>query len=186
MKQKVYFEATPNPATMKFLLGTQVTEASFECGSIEDTDASPLATKLFGFPWTSAVFIGNDFITITKQDWVEWNILTEPLCRLIQDHLDKGEPVVLQGSLQANSTSTEAVTDSADVKKIKKILDKEIRPAVQLDGGDIQYIDYHENILYVRMKGACSGCPSSNATLKNGIEVRMKEAIPELLEVKAL
>lgn len=177
--QKVTFESTPNPATLKFLLQRQVTEESFDCPSAQEAERSPLAAKLFGFPWTSSVFVGPDFITVTKQDWVDWTLLAEPLTGLIQEHLDKGEPVVLK--LQA--TLEDSANDTPMVKQIKQLLNTEIRPVVALDGGDIVFHKYENNILYIHMRGACAGCPSSTATLKDGIETRMKEAFPEIQEV---
>ena len=91
----VTFETTPNPATMKFLLHREVTTTGFDCPTAADTERSPLAAKIFGFPWTSAVYVGPDFITVTKQDWVEWDLLAQPLSGLIQEHLDNNEPVVV-------------------------------------------------------------------------------------------
>jgi Fe-S cluster biogenesis protein NfuA len=180
---KVTFESTPNPSTLKFYLQRQVTDQAFDCPTAQEAERSPLAAKLFGFPWTSSVFVGSDFITVTKQDWVDWNMLAEPLAGLIQEHLDKGEPVVLK--LEALATD-DSVNDSLIVKQIKGLLNTEIRPVVALDGGDIVFNRYEDNILYIHMRGACAGCPSSTATLKEGIEVRMKEAFPEIKEVVAI
>lgn len=179
----VTFENTPNPSTLKFLLQRQVSEESFDCPNAQEAERSPLAAKLFGFPWTSSVFIGTDFITVTKQDWVDWSMLAEPLAGLIQEHLDKGEPVVLKLAAAPADTSTE---DTPIVRQIKALLNAEIRPVVALDGGDIVFNRYEDNILYIHMRGACAGCPSSTATLKDGIEVRMKEAFPEIKEVVAI
>ncbi|HEY8270362.1 MAG TPA: NifU family protein [Pseudobdellovibrionaceae bacterium] len=183
---KVTFESTPNPATYKFLFHRQVTEEALDCPTAQEAERSPLAAKLFGFPWTSSVFIGQDFLTVTKQDWVDWNMLAEPLTGLIQEHLDKGEPVVHKAQT-AQEVSAEGFTnDTPLVKQIKNLLDVEIRPVVALDGGDIIFNRYENNILYIHMRGACAGCPSSTATLKEGIEVRMKEAFPEIHEVVAI
>jgi len=181
-KNPVTFESTPNPATLKFHLQRQVTNEAFDCPTAQEAERSPLAAKLFGFPWTASVFVGTDFITVTKQDWVEWGMLAEPLTGLIQEHLDSGEPVVLK--LEALADSSE--NDSPIVKQIKGLLNAEIRPVVALDGGDIVFNKYENNILYIHMRGACAGCPSSTATLKEGIEVRMKEAFPEIKEVVAI
>jgi len=179
----VTFESTPNPATLKFHLQRQVTNESFDCPTAQDAERSPLAAKLFGFPWTSSVFVGTDFITVTKQEWVDWAMLAEPLTGLIQEHLDKGEPVVVA---MAPANDEDSATDSPIVKQIKGLLNTEIRPVVALDGGDIVFNKYEGNILYIHMRGACAGCPSSTATLKDGIEVRMKEAFPEIKEVVAI
>lgn len=185
MIQKVSFEPTPNPATLKFNLNKQVTDVGFECASIQDCERSPLATKLFGFPWTSSVFVGPDFITVTKQDWVDWNVLAEPLSDLITEHLQNGEPVALAASANSGGSADINADDSPVVKEIKKILNDEIRPVVALDGGDIQFNKYENHILFLKMKGSCAGCPSSMATLKDGVEVRMKQLIPEIQEVVA-
>jgi Fe-S cluster biogenesis protein NfuA len=179
----VTIETTPNPATMKFNFPFQVTEVGFECASVQDTDRSPLAAKIFGFPWTSSVYVGPQFITVTKQDWVDWAYLAEPLAGLIQEHLDNKEPVVVQIALAPEESSE---NDSAVVRLIKSVINKEIRPVVALDGGDIVFSKYENNVVYLHMKGACAGCPSSTATLKEGIEVRLKEAVPEIKEVVSI
>ena len=183
--QKVTYEHTPNPATLKFHLHQNVTDQGFECSSIQDSDRSPLATKLFGFPWTSSVYVGIDFITVTKQDWVDWQVLAEPLSDLIGEHLQSGEPVVVEVTRSATASDIDP-NDSEVVKQIKGILNAEIRPVVALDGGDIVFNKYENNILYVKLNGSCAGCPSSVATLKDGVEHRMKELIPGLQEVVAV
>lgn len=179
---KVTFEPTPNPSTMKFIFNQKISEQNVNFPDVESTEVSPLAAKIFGFPWTSSVFIGNDFVTITKQDWVDWDILASPLSGLLQEHIDQGQPVLIK--LQADLDEND--TDSEIVKQIKRILQNEIRPIVALDGGDIVFSQYENQKLYIRMQGACSGCPSSQATLKDGIEVRMKALIPEIIEVIAV
>lgn len=178
----VTFEPTPNPATMKFLLHRQVTPEGFDCPTAQDAERSPLASKIFGFPWTSAVYVGPDFITVTKQDWVEWDFLAQPLSGLIQEHLDRNEPIVVE----LVTTPEEDPNDSPMVRNIKSVLNREIRPVVALDGGDIVFSKYENNILYIHMKGACSGCPSATITLKEGLETRMKELFPEILEVVSI
>ncbi len=177
-KIEVYYEATPNPQTMKFYTGQAISDESMQIDSIEQARRSPLAQKLFGFPWMAGVFIGPNFVSITKQDWVEWNILADPLCDLISEHLSEGEPVVIPPDSMEEDDS-----DSDTVKTIKKILNEEIRPAVAMDGGDIVFSKYEGNRLYLHMQGACSGCPSAEITLKEGIEKRIKEYLPEVQEV---
>lgn len=176
-------EATPNPQTMRYSVeGLSLSTEPVEFKSLQETTLSPLAKKIFGFPWTAGVFIGRDFLTVTKQDWVEWETLAEPLADIIQEHLSRGEPVVLK----PKTTEPEASDDNPTVKEIKRILDHEIRPAVALDGGDIIFSHYAENIVYVHMQGSCNGCPSSTMTLKEGIESRLRQAIPEIQEVVAV
>lgn len=181
----VTFESTPNPATMKFNLGVAVTDTPFDCKDAQSAEASPLATKIFGFPWTSSVYVGTDFITVTKQDWVDWQILASPLAGLIEEHVRKGEPVVLDLE-SLKKTADEDANDTPIVKKIKRIINDQIRPAVAYDGGDIVFAKYEDNVVFIHMQGSCSGCPSSTVTLKEGIEATLKEAIPEIKEVVAV
>ncbi|MFZ4402765.1 MAG: NifU family protein [Pseudobdellovibrionaceae bacterium] len=178
----VTFESTPNPATMKFILPYIVTEEGFACGNAQEAEKSPLAYKIFGFPWTQSVYVGTDFITVTKQDWVEWEFLASPLAGLIEDHLKNQEPVVVD--LTADYSAAEVdESDSDIVKRIKLALQKEIRPVVALDGGDVVFHQFNNGVLSIHMRGSCAGCPSSSATLKEGIEVRMKELFPEVQSV---
>lgn len=188
-------EMTPNPQTMRFVADRVLTESPREFKTPQETISSPLARKLFGFPWTAGVFIGRDFVSVTKQDWVDWETLAEPLAGLIAEHLERGEPVLHASAAKtgatgtgteiASSSSGEAISadDSPAVQLIKKILNDEIRPAVALDGGDIVFHKYENGIVHLFMQGACSGCPSSTMTLKMGIEARLKEALPEIREV---
>ncbi len=178
----VTFETTPNPATMKFVFSGRISDQSADFPTVETTDRSPLAAKIFGFPWVSAVFLGENFVTITKQDWVEWSVLSKPLSGLLAEHVSSGQPVLLNLVAANNETKN----DTPIVKQIKRLLESEIKPVVALDGGDILFVSYENNILSLKMVGACAGCPSSQATLKDGIEVRMKQAIPEILEVIAV
>lgn len=182
--EKVRFEATPNPATIKFTLPVRVTEDGFDVPTAQDADRSPLAAKIFGFPWTASIYVGQDFITVTKQDWVDWNVLAQPLAGLIQEHLDNGEPVVV--AARAKGTNDGSANDTPVVREIKEIINREIRPVVALDGGDIVFNRFEDGIVYIHMQGACAGCPSSTATLKEGIEVRLKEAVPAIQEVVAI
>lgn len=182
MATQVSIESTPNPSTMKFKFPFQVTDDGFECPSAQETDRSPLAAKIFGFPWTASVFVGPDFITVTKQDWVDWSYLSEPLAGLIQEHVDSGQAIAVAPMAPA----PDEANDTPLVKQIKTVINNEIRPVVALDGGDIVFNRFENNIVYLQMKGACAGCPSSSATLKEGIEVRLKEAFPEIHEVVAI
>lgn len=182
-------ERTPNPQTMKFTVNMRLLDEPTSFQTSAEAERSPLASKLFGFPWTAGVHIGNDFITITKQDWVEWEMLAEPLAGLLREHFESNEPLLLDPSpgLENSGTANDPhPDDSPTVQEIKRVINQEIRPAVAMDGGDIVFHRYENQTVYIYMKGACSGCPSSTATLKQGIEVRMKEAVPEVLEVIAL
>lgn len=179
---KVTFEATPNPATMKFNFGQRISDQAYDFPNVESSERSPLAAKIFGFPWASSVFLGEDFVTITKQDWVDWEILASPLAGLLNEHVESGQPILIE--LQASLDESE--NDSDIVKQIKRLLQSEIKPIVAMDGGDVVFAKYENHILYLKMLGSCSGCPSSQATLKDGIEVRMKQAFPEIQEVLAI
>ncbi len=175
----VTFETTPNPATMKFIFSESIANQTADFPNVESTDNSPLAAKIFGFPWVSSVFVAENFVTITKQDWVEWKVLANPLSGLLKEHITSGQPVLLNLAVANDESSN----DSEIVKKMKRVLQNEIKPIVALDGGDIAFVKYEDQKLYIKMMGACSGCPSSEATLKQGIEVRIKEIFPEVTEV---
>lgn len=179
----VHAEMTPNPQTMRFVTNQVLTEQPAEFKSHQETFKSPLARKLFGFPWTAGVFIGRDFVAVTKQDWVDWETLAEPLAGLIQEHLERGELVMQQVDPVSSSASAD---DSDEVREIKRILDEEIRPAVAMDGGDIVFHKFEDGIVYLFMQGACAGCPSSTMTLKMGIEARLKELVPSVREVVSM
>ncbi len=175
----IFYEATPNPQAMKFLLGQSFGDETLHIDDSLQADRSPLAKKLFGFPWMSSVMIGPDFVTITKQDWVSWEVLAEPLSELINEHIESGEPLMVQGA----SAVAGSENDSEIVKKIKMVLDSEIRPAVAMDGGDITFDRFEDGKLHLHMRGSCAGCPSASMTLKQGIETRMQELFPEVKEV---
>jgi NFU1 iron-sulfur cluster scaffold homolog, mitochondrial len=182
-------ERTPNPATYKFKFSQKLLDCSenggYEFPDAQEAIASPLASKIFGFPWTSQVFLGADFISITKQDWVDWDILCEPLVGLIQEHLEQGLPLYTE--LQTyEEDGTDPAEDSPLVRKIKMTLQNEIKPMVALDGGDVQFAKLENGILYLKMRGSCAGCPSKSTTLKQGIEVRMRQLYPEIQEVIGL
>lgn len=175
-------EMTPNPATMKFMFSQRLGDKTQEFNNPQDADVSPLAQKLFGFPWTSSVFVAPEFVTVTKQDWVDWDVLKEPLTGLISEHFAGGEALWLD----VTPTNEEDSDDPPQIRAYKEALNREIRPVVALDGGDVIFAKFEDNILFLQMKGACAGCPSSSATLKQGIEVRMKELFPEIQEVRAI
>lgn len=182
MSLAVTFEETPNPNSLKFNISQTIAEEQIQFEDPMKAQRSPLATKIFGFPWASGVFIGPNFVTVSKQDWVEWSILAEPLANLIKEHIESKEIVLLPAS-EINDLDS---NDSDDVKLIKQILHDEIRPFVAMDGGSIEFHKYENNVLYVSLHGACSGCPSSTMTLKNGIETRIKESLPHLAEVVSI
>lgn len=181
---QIKIESTPNPATLTFRFEKVLASGSHEFRTPVEAERSPLAMKIFGFPWTESVYLGPDFISVTKQDWVDWEVLAEPLAGLIGEHLDQGGPLLVE--YQATDDSEIQEGDSEIVREIKRALNREIRPVVAMDGGDITFAGFDDGVLQLRMKGACSGCPSSQATLKQGVEVRLKELIPAIREVVAL
>jgi len=188
-KYDVFYEATPNPQALKFVVTSPISSGMVNFASANETSRSPLARKIFGFPWAAGVFIGTNFVTITKQEWVDWDILADPLSELIKEHLDRGEAVLTPEPVSAASSTGTAGAGAGDsnpvIEKIKAILEDEIRPAVAMDGGDVTFSRFEQGRVYLHMQGACSGCPSSSYTLKEGIESRLRAAVPEVLEVVA-
>jgi len=176
-------EETPNPATMKFLPGREV----MGHGTLEVTDAraaanSPLAEALFGIEGVKGVFLGSDFVTVTKAADKNWPVLKPAILAGIMDHFTNNRPVVNESG--AAPTPTAEADEGEIVKQIREILDVKVRPAVAQDGGDITFQSFEDGILYLNLKGSCAGCPSSTATLKAGIENMMKHYIPEVKEVR--
>ena len=178
-------EETPNPATLKFLPGRAVMEsgtASF--ATVAEAGRSPLALRLFEIEGVEGVFLGGDFISVTKADTKEWYLLKPSILGAVMEHFVAGRPVV--------SAEAEAVDeadygeDSETVATIKELLDTRVRPAVAQDGGDIVFQGFERGIVYLHMQGACSGCPSSTATLKMGIENMLRHYLPEVVEVRSV
>ncbi len=179
-------EQTPNPQTLKFLPGKVVMdEGTAFYQNISEAADSPLAQKLFDIDGVVGVFFGSDFITITKKDESEWQILKPSVLGSIMDHFNSGDATITKKVIKDNSTEINE-NDSELVKQIKELLDTRVRPAVAMDGGDIIYDSYKDGIVYLQMQGACSGCPSSTATLKMGIENMLKHYIPEVQEVRPI
>ena len=177
-------EPTPNPATLKFLPGRVVIKEGtvFYQNELEATK-SPLAKKIFAIDGVKSVFFGSDFITITKIENLDWQLLKPTILGAIMDHYNSGEETILEPSETKQPESLDE-NESDIVKQIKELLDTRVRPAVAMDGGDIVYQGFKEGIVYLHMQGACSGCPSSTATLKMGIENMLKHYVPEVKEVK--
>jgi len=177
-------EATPNPATLKFLPGQTVLEiGTADFPSSDTAGTSPLAQRLFAVDGVTGVFFGMDFVTVTKQDTLDWNHLKPSILGAIMEHYQSGEPVIENGEEQAGHTSHDG-PDSEIVTQIKELLDTRVRPAVAQDGGDITFHGFDRGIVYLHMKGACAGCPSSTMTLKMGIENLLRHYIPEVTEVR--
>ena len=178
-------EVTPNPQTLKFLPGRVVMSAGTAFFKTEsESSNSPLAKKLFAVEGVTGVFFGSDFITITKDDNFDWQALKPIVLGSIMDHYNSGEEIIIEAFKNEANQSTSTNQDSDIVKQIKELLDTRVRPAVAMDGGDIVYQGFEKGVVYLHMQGACSGCPSSTATLKAGIENMLKHYVPEVKEVK--
>lgn len=185
-------ETTPNPATLKFLPGQQVMPAGTrEFTSEEAAAASPLATALFGLGDVTGVFFGRDFISVTIGEGAQWADTRPQVTAILLDHFISQAPLFAQGSAAGIAVPPEedAIDDDpadADIiEQIKDLIETRIRPAVANDGGDVAYKGFREGVVYLQMQGACSGCPSSSATLKHGIESLIKHYVPEVVEVRA-
>ncbi len=184
-------ETTPNPATLKFLPGRDVLGSGFAGGSVDFTDAdsakaSPLATRLFAVAGVEGVFLGSDFVTVTKAEMQDWTVLKPALLGGIMEHFMSGLPVM---NADAGAAGVEEMFDPADgeiVTQIKELIETRVRPAVAQDGGDIIFRGFDRGVVLLQMQGSCSGCPSSTATLRYGIENMLKHYVPEVSEVRAV
>jgi Fe-S cluster biogenesis protein NfuA len=177
-------EQTPNPATLKFLPGRTVLErGTVDMPDAESARRSPLAERLFQVDGVTGVFLGSDFVTITKQADKEWYLLKPALLGIIMEHFTTGRPIILDdGAEPAEATGEEDEL----VVQIKELLDTRVRPAVAQDGGDIIFRGFDKGIVYLHLQGSCAGCPSSTATLRMGIENMLKHYVPEVVEVRAI
>lgn len=194
----VYAEMTPNPAVLKFVANKALIAAdSVEFKNIEEAQVSPLATKLFHLPFVKEVFVSGNYLAISKYEIVEWEDVTMELRELIRDHIAEGLQVVNESLLQNKNESEESADSDASLsapqvhpgekpqeewdaidEKIVALLDEYVRPAVASDGGNIKFLNHSEGVVSVLLQGACSGCPSSTATLKQGIENMLQQMLP--------
>ena len=182
----IQVESTPNPLTLKFLPGRTVTkEGTIFYQNESEASNSPFAKRMFAIEGVNSVFFGSDFITITKDEDLDWQVLKPMVLGAITDHYDSDEETVIETpDLKKSEELNE--NDSDIVKQIKELLDTRVRPAVAMDGGDIVYKKFEKGIVYLHMQGACAGCPSSTATLKMGIENMLKHYVPEVIEVRPI
>ncbi|TCO73884.1 NifU family protein [Rhodovulum euryhalinum] len=177
-------ESTPNPATLKFLPGQAVLEAgTADFPSSEGAEHSPLASRIFAVEGVRAVFFGTDFVTVTKEDGVEWDHIKPAILGAIMEHFQSGQPAMI-GEAEAGGHADHDGPDADIVRQIKQLLDTRVRPAVAQDGGDITFHGFDRGVVYLHMQGACAGCPSSTLTLKMGIENLLRHYIPEVTEVR--
>ena len=178
-------ESTPNPATLKFLPGQTVLDSgTADFPSPDTADTSPLASRIFAVNGVVAVFFGNDFVTVTKEDSVEWDHIKPAILGAVMEHYQSGQPVMTGDQASASGHAEHSGEDSGIVDQIKELLDSRVRPAVAQDGGDITFHGFDRGVVYLHMQGACAGCPSSTLTLKMGIENLLRHYIPEVTEVR--
>lgn len=182
-------ESTPNPDTIKFLPGQDVTGGQgVEILTLEIArKVSPLAVRLFDVEGVRSVFLGSDFVSVTRVPETDWAMIRTLVLGVLFEHFSRHEPVLLSGGAEdASSSRAYNGPDKEIVAQICEILDSRVRPAVARDGGDIEFHAFEKGILWLRMRGACAGCPSSSMTLKAGIENMMRHYIPQVLEVRAV
>lgn len=177
---QMHAERTPNPNSIKWVLGESLTAAgvSAEFPEPVPTSVSPLAARLFAVPGVVGVFVAANFVTVTKTDDGEWEELAQPLVEALKEFAASGDP-----ALGADFVSEGPASDEPVVARIRQILEEEVRPAVAMDGGDVVFIGFQDGVVEVQLQGACVGCPSSTATLRFGIEGRLREEIPEVQRV---
>jgi Fe-S cluster biogenesis protein NfuA len=180
-------EQTPNPATLKFLPGCPVMDSgTANFTSAEAARISPLAERLFSLPAVAGVFLGTDFVTVTKSEDEDWYRLKPAILAVIMEHFTAGRPVLTGAPGPSATPGAGEEEDDEVVSQIKELLETRVRPAVAQDGGDIVFHDFEDGVVYLEMHGSCSGCPSSTATLKAGIENMLRHYIPEVVEVRAV
>ena len=184
-------EATPNPATLKFIPGRTVLDSgTIEFADREAATRSPLAERLFGVPGVTGVFYGSDFVTVTKAEG-DWQHLKPAILGAIMEHYMSGAPLLADGSAASDEARDEEdeffnEDDAETVAQIKDLIETRVRPAVANDGGDITFRGFKDGIVYLNMKGSCAGCPSSTATLQHGIQNLLKHFVPDVVEVRPM
>ncbi len=177
-------EETPNPESLKFLPGVNISSAPMNFLDDKQAINSPLVQKLFALEYIKSVFLGYDFITVTKQENYKWEVIKAEILVTIMDFLISGQEAVKQIESRAEKSSD--LEEDKIVKEIREIIETRVRPSVMQDGGDIVFHDFKDGIVRLELHGACSGCPSSTVTLKNGIENMLKYYVPEVISVEAV
>jgi len=185
----IYTEMTPNPETMKFVANKLLYPGkSIDFADVESAKPSPLATELFGFPFIRSVFIASNFVTLTKTPETDWDDVIPSIRQFLKEYLEELKPIINEDEVAAivpESSNVVAADDDDVVKRVKELLENYVKPAVEMDGGAIQFKSYNDGVVNLMLQGSCSGCPSSMITLKAGIEGMMKRMIPEVKEVVA-
>ncbi|PIR24918.1 MAG: NifU family protein [Deltaproteobacteria bacterium CG_4_10_14_0_2_um_filter_43_8] len=183
---EIAVQATPNPNTLKFIVNQLLLDSgSIDFQNAEQAQGSPLAEKLFSISNVSGVYVGINFVSVTKTDSSSWAELSEPVVNCLKEIISSGIKLI-SDTVLVSSHNIASGSENEIEEKIKAILDREIRPAVAMDGGDITFHSYENGIVTLQLRGACSSCPSSTMTLKMGVENRLKEMIPEVKEVVQL
>lgn len=185
----IYTEMTPNPETMKFVANKLLYPGkSIDFPDVESAKPSPLAIELFSFPFVKSVFIASNFVTLTKTPDTDWEDIKPAIRSFLKEYLEEGKTVINEDEVPAVQKSSNDIVLSEDgdvVKRIKELLENYVKPAVEMDGGAIQFKKFDDGVVTLMLQGSCSGCPSSMITLKAGIEGMMKRMIPEVNEVVA-
>ncbi|UFN47030.1 NifU family protein [Roseomonas sp. OT10] len=178
-------EPTPNPATLKFLPGQDVLGArgTADFPDADSAERSPLAERLFRLDGVARVFLGADFVTVTKADGTDWQSLKPQVLGAVMEHFLAGRPILADMPSEAEEEEVDPA-DAEVVAQIKELLDTRVRPAVASDGGDIVFRGFRDGVVRLHMQGACSGCPSSRATLKHGVETMLRHYVPEVVAVE--
>ncbi|HOO82621.1 MAG TPA: NifU family protein [Alphaproteobacteria bacterium] len=178
-------EATPNPATVKFLPGQSVLDrGTAEFKTTGEASEAPLVQRLFGLQGVEGVFLGADFISVSKDEDTDWSVLKPMVLGALMEHFSTGQPVVLEAYYQGKGLSEDKGKDDEISAQIRELIETRVRPMVAMDGGDIVFDRFEDGVVFLHMRGACSGCPSSTATLKMGIENMLKHFVPEVVEVR--
>jgi Fe-S cluster biogenesis protein NfuA len=178
---KVTINPLPIESARKFSVNFQISQKTIKYENSTAAQASPVANKIFGFPWTEWVEVGTDYVTVTKQDWVNWEALSEPLAEIIKEHFEsKDRSEVIEENLDLFPSD---VTADPQAAQIQQVLENEINPAVAAHGGRISLIDFKEGTAYIKMGGGCQGCGQADATLKQGVETTLKARLPFVLSV---
>lgn len=185
----IYTEMTPNPETMKFVANKLLYPGkSIDFPDVESAKPSPLAVELFGFPFIRSVFIASNFVTLAKTPETSWDDVIPTIRQYLKEYLEENKPIINEeevAALKPESSNQVAADDDDVVKRVKELLENYVKPAVEMDGGAIQFKSYRDGVVNLMLQGSCSGCPSSMITLKAGIEGMMKRMIPEVKEVVA-
>ncbi len=185
----IYTEMTPNPETMKFVANKLLYPGkSIDFADEASAKPSPLAMELFSFPFIKSVFIASNFVTLTKMSDTEWQDVIPSIREFLKDYLEDGKAVINEDEIvitPKTGSNTINEDDTDVVKRIKELLENYVKPAVEMDGGAIEFKSYNDGVVNLALQGSCSGCPSSMITLKSGIEGMMKRMIPEVQEVVA-